>query len=120
MPRKRSESHSPVEDRDLLPLTEMHERPSDVRPGVARTLLVYAAMVAVTLAIFFVIRSVGECELGPAGAAKAAAAAAETAAHAATTKPGAHILGHVLLALAAVIAWAGRWVESCVTSASHR
>lgn len=70
------------------------------RPGVARTLLVYLVMLAVTLAAFFVIRSLGESQF-----ARPTAEQAAPAEHAAVaTQPGADVLRHVLLALAAVIA----------------
>jgi Kef-type K+ transport system membrane component KefB len=99
------ETRSAAEKAGGAPPVQRDRPPAAGRPGVVRTLLVYLAMLAITAVIFFVIRSLGESRLGgPATAAQAAAALAEPKASAAATKPGADVLRHVLLALAAVIA----------------
>ena len=96
MPHKPPESPLAFEEPACAPPAELGSARAAHRPGVARTLLVYLAMLALTLAAFFFIRWLGESRFGAAGRASRRSVAA--------VKPGADVLRHVLLALAAVIA----------------
>jgi Kef-type K+ transport system membrane component KefB len=71
------------------------------RPRFGRAIVLYLAMIALTVAAFFLIRWWGESQFAQAGADSAIAAGHPSPA---AGKSGINLLGHVLLALAAVIA----------------